>query len=501
MKSKNVIKPAISRRQLLKVMGVGAASISTGVASHVARAQSQGATDPKFLIVLAAQGGASLMDSFLAIRASEAGNNAASLNCFDDQLVTQVDGSPFRSVSLQGSIFDLPYSADQQSFVRKHHQNLMVVTQTGTSVNHAIAQKRSITGNDAWNGRTLQEAVAAQYGQDYLLANVNMASQGFLERGIDSSIPQFAYAEPISEATVWPLGLHGHKGVLNAPVKSKIDAARRLRNTVLDAQSPFAQTFQNSEKIRLWKAQREAQSALENQDLINKLNVLPHIDGVIPLRDYGLDESPDGAKVRQAFPNYLTDPLEAQAALAFLLLKNRVSVTVTISPSDSVLLRETNPPEVANLPLAFDYAHSDHRAAQAIMWNRVLGIADKLITLLSQEEYAAGQSFWDRSMIYMATDFGRDKVRPSNAQVWGTSHDLNNGYAIVSPMVNGGKILGGIDSSTGLTYGFDPEDPQGIPRPGTNMTEAQIYAGILHALSIDTSGSGLADMRAMRRNS
>jgi hypothetical protein len=31
------------------------------------------------------------------------------------------------------------------------------------------------------------------------------------------------------------------------------------------------------------------------------------------------------------------------------------------------------------------------------------------------------------------------------------------------------------------------------------MEERQIYAGILHALGVPTEGSGLPDMRAMRR--
>jgi hypothetical protein len=49
-----------------------------------------------------------------------------------------------------------------------------------------------------------------------------------------------------------------------------------------------------------------------------------------------------------------------------------------------------------------------------------------------------------------------------------------------------------------MTYGFDPET--GRPDPGRNMVEKEVYSGIAHALGIDTAGSGLPDMRAMRRN-
>ena len=136
--------------------------------------------------------------------------------------------------------------------------------------------------------------------------------------------------------------------------------------------------------------------------------------------------------------------------LAFLLIKNRVSAAVTISPSFNVLLN-TSPPSLTNPPLAFDFSHQSHRDAQAVMWQRILGIADRLVELLKAEEFEAGESLWDRSMIYFASDFGRTKRRPTNSETFGTSHNLNNGYAILSPLVNGNTVLGGVDPTTGLT--------------------------------------------------
>jgi hypothetical protein len=55
------------------------------------------------------------------------------------------------------------------------------------------------------------------------------------------------------------------------------------------------------------------------------------------------------------------------------------------------------------------------------MWARIMSTVDKLISLLKSEPFDAGssESLWDRTMIYVATDFGRTRSRPDNAmQFW-----------------------------------------------------------------------------------
>ncbi len=494
----------LNRRQILKSLAMCSAGGGSGLATLLAarRGVAQDTPKPKFLIVVAGAGGASLIDSFLAIRTSEAGPNGPNINTYQDSEVATIADSPFRAVNLSrnavGAI-PIPFSSNQSAFVSKHKNDLMVVTQTGTSVNHTIAQKRSLTGNDAWGGRTLQEAVAAYYGAGAPIPNVNMAAGGYLEPGIDRTLPPYARSEPVGQAALWPLSLDGRRGFKGAPSEDVLALARKVRDEKLEPESSFVKTFNKSSRLELWRAQRAQQPNLQSLDLITKLNVFPDAPPQLPLSEYGLEQSPDGAAVLQAFPNLLTDPLEAQAALAFLLLKNRVSVTVTIAPSFNVLLDlDGFPPQVTNPPLAFDFSHQSHRAAQAVMWGRILGMADRLSDLLKSTEFEAGESFWDRTMIYFASDFGRTKRRPSNADDFGSSHDLNNGYAILSPLANGNQVLGGVDPTTALTYGFDPTT--GAPDPGRTMKEMEIYAGILHALGVDTSGSGLPDMRPMRKN-
>lgn len=493
----------LNRRQLMKSLSICAAGGATGLGSLLAAKRGYAQEKkPKFLIVVGCAGGGSIIDSFLAIRQSEAGPAAPGINCFPDSEVKSIDDSPLRAVDLSRSsvgAIPFPFSANQSNFRNKHKADIMVVTQTGTSVNHTIAQKRALTGNEAWNGRTLMEAVAAEYGAGFPLPNVNMGNDGYIQHGTDRTLPQWAFNEPVANAALWPLSLDGSKGLKDQPPRDRLDLARAMRDQKLDPESTFYRTFNKSERLQLWKQQKMSQGQLETLDLITKLNIYPNLPPSIPLEEYGLSESPDGQKVRQAFPSFATDPLEAQAALAFLLIKNRVSVAVTIAPSFNALL-DTARFRLVNPPLAFDFSHNAHRAAQAVMWSRLLGISDKLIDLLKAEEFENGESFWDRTMIYFATEFGRSKKRPNNSDDFGTSHDLNNGFVILSPMANGNKILGGVDPTTAMTYGFDPEDPQAAPRPGTVMEEKFVYAGILHALGVDTSGSSLPDSRAFRKN-
>jgi hypothetical protein len=490
----------LSRRKLLEafsVLGATGAANLPGIGRGRGAALAAEEKKPKFLIVLAATGGASIIDSFLAVRASEC-SSAATLNTFPDALVNQV--GPFRAVKHQAAtIGEIPFpvATDQTAFVTKHQQEMLVATCIGTSVNHAIAQKRALTGNAAWKGRTLQECVALEYGAAFPLPNVNMGFGGYLERGSDDALPARCYAEAVSQALVWPLGLDGARGIAGAPDRELLALARRLRDEKLDPQSIFARTFAGSTRLKRWTEQRiQGQQTIEACDLISKLNILP--DGpAFPLTSFGLGSSAQGPALRAKFPNYLIDPLEAQAALAFLLLKHRVSCAVTLSPSFNVVVETSK--SLANLPLAFDFSHQDHRSGQAFMWSKTLALADRLIDLLKAEPFdAAGESLWDRTLIYVATDFGRTRSRPANATAFSTGHDMNNGFLLLSPLTKGGTVLGGVDASTTLVHGFDPET--GAPEPDKRLSnESDVFAGLVHALSIDTAGSGLPDAKAFRK--
>ena len=494
-----------SRRALLGGgFGLGA---MMAAAPFAARAQAAaGGPPPRFLIVLSAFGGANLVDSFMAVRESES-PNAKTLNAYPDSLVQSI--GDFRAIDLKSkSIGVIPasFTANQSNFVKKHGNDMMVVTRTGTSVNHFVGQQRSINGNAAWKGRTLQEAVAQTYGQGHPIPNVHLVNgTGFTEHGTDKSIPAYAFGERAPSPNLWPLSLDGYKGVSGAPQRDLFEAARRLRNEQLDPGSDFVKTFGQSEKIKHWRGLREdSLRGVEAQDLITKLMLFPDSPRM-PLVANGLKGSDLGQKVRDAFPNYDFDPLESQAALAFLLLRYGVSVTVTLGPEGAAVFKKgvtlqqggLGEGDIVNTPISFDFSHQANREVQAVMWDRILKTADRLITLLKSEEYADGKSYWDHSMIYVASEFGRTRKRPDNAMTFGTGHELNNGALIISPLANGGRVLGGVDPETLMTYGFDPAT--GRPEPGRTMTEPEIYGGIVQALGIPTPGAGLTDMRSMRK--
>jgi len=458
----------------------------------------------RFLIVLGMFGGASIIDSFLPFTHTEAGAAAATVNCFPEANVIQPNGSNIRCVDWSGNLFG-PYQSNLSAFLQKHHHDMLVATTTGTSVNHTVAQKRACTGNGAWAGRTLQEAVAYEFGADCPLPNVNMSSMGYAQHGDDLSLPSYAYFEPVSLPTSWPLALDGSRGVkvtdggqvIDGPDPQLIQLARELRNERLDPESSFFTTFQLSHKLQRWKDQRNVVvPKIEQADLITKLNMLTE-GSDWPLSAHDLASSPDAAVVQAAFPRFDHDPLEAQAALAYLLIKNRVTASVTIGPNFNLVLGDQSlgEPLMLNPPLSFDNSHTQHRDTQAVMWQRTLDIIDSLIDLLSNVEVEPGVSFWDRTMIYCATDFGRSKGRKNSSVTGGSGHDLNNGVLAISPMVKGNTVLGGVDFNTGMTYGFDPVT--GAPDVNVEMSEGQIFSGLAQAIGLDTSGAGLDDVSAM----
>jgi hypothetical protein len=470
-----------SRRSLLKTMATGVALAGTSrlFAPRTVRAQGMDRGDKKFLFVVAAAGGGSLLDSFLPIAESES-PNAQSIITYPDADIATVGNLRCVQRRTAPNLFSLRIDGHLQTFLENHGADTAILTQESTSVNHAVAQKRSMTGGGIHQGKTLLEAAAIRHGQGLLLPAVNMCESGYLEPGDDVTVPDSARAVAVADAVRFAFAADGNKGLLGVPQRSLIGRMRRVR-AEMETQSVFGHTFKNAPLRSGYIDKRDNLAPqLEAIDAINKLTMVRDAE-TTPLSAYGLTSSIDEPALRARFPALQTDPLQAQAALAFLLVKNGLSCAVAISPSFNPLLT-INP----NPPIAFDFSHTNHMVTQYAMWSRIMRVTDGLIGLLKETLLVDGDpsqgTLWDRSVVYVATDFGRDKTRPDAATEFGTGHHLNNGNVIVSPLVRGNRVYGGMDSSTGFTYGFDRTS--GAAVPGALMNEGDIYSAVAHALDV-----------------
>ena len=461
-------------------------------------AYAAGGTDKRFLITVGLTGGASIIDSLLGVREEESANGAL-INAFPAGQINDV--GPFSCVDLSAAGLNLigtPANFNHGQFAQAHLADLMVTTVQNTSVNHVLAQKRAINGNAAWGGRTLQEMVALTYGADCPVPNANMASFGFLEPGADTSMPAYVYPESIGNPRFWSLGLDPIRGLRNAPDSQIIELAAKLRSERLDPESVFWKTFRKSKAIQKWMQQRGAtRDQIRTLDLITKLTIIPDRSPEFPLAEYGLEQTPDGQKILEAFPLLEQDSLHAQAALGYLLIKYGVSVSVTLSPGFNPEFFDVpgGGTFLTTPPLAYDFSHGAHRITQNFMWGRAFDVCDKMITLLKQDEFEdTGESLYDRALFYGATDFGRTKLRAAPVN-FGTGHDLNNGAFMVCAKGKAG-LYGGVNPDTAMTYGFNLQT--GAPDPGRSTTETEMFAGILQLLGIDTTSVGLPDVAAFR---
>jgi hypothetical protein len=471
-----------NRRQFIQAAATGAAALSCP--SLLARSRStKRAADPgRLLIVIAAAGGASIVDSFLPVVAS---SDNASIRSYKPEQIDGVEGSPFRAVKKVDYSVGVPVGNDYAmvDFIKRHAADMAVLPFTCSSVNHLIAAQRSLNGNGVNKGRTLMEAVAAQYGADKLLPNINMSFSGYALDGTDASLPTFAKAEQVADALLFPLALHREQVIADRTNHELLEAARVVRGE-LEQLQPHAKTMQNLSPLREFLSFRQKLPQIEAAQLLEALSLLDlaRFNEMGTLRD---ERNALLTKVRETFPKFLSDPLEAQAAMAFLLLRYGVSCTVTLGLDNLVRFENTGSGRImSNLPLGFDWSHNSHQGTQNTMWRRLLSVMDRLIQLLKNEDHLGvpeNGRMWSRSFMYVATEFGRDRSRTG-----GSGHDLNNGAVMLSPMLKGNKVYGGVDPKTGYTFGC--ELASGEPKPGLQLNEGDIHHVILQALGIPAPG-------------
>jgi len=474
-----------SRRSFMRWGAAAAAAAALPLSFTLRRAKAQPRADQKFLFVITATGGGSIIDSFLPVAQSTSPDRerAQSLVVYPDAAIEQPAGSEIRVLrNLRApGLFQSDY--DTTELVRKHHRDMCVVTVEGTSVNHVVAQKRAITGAGIDGGRTLMEAMAMHQGEGLLLPNCNMGSGGYAEPGSRPDVPAAARSEVIADPALYAVATHGFAGLPRAPGAAAVAQARGVREQ-LDERSAFAQRHAGSAlRRRFLSLRRDVMPRLESEDLIHRLLLIQSSEG-LPLEDYGLGltaaQNAELTRLLEIFPRLGEDSLQAQAALGFLLARNGTTSAVTMGPSFAPNFLDDG--TIPDTPIAFDFSHNDHVSSQNVMWSRLSMMIDGLVTLLKEAPHGDG-SMWDRSLIYVATDFGRSKNRPRGSLTFSSGHHLNNGNLLLSPLLRGNRVYGGVDPSTCLTYGFDPLT--GDPEPETVMREGHLYSLVCQAMGID----------------
>jgi hypothetical protein len=480
--------PRFNRRRLLQM---AAAAGGVGLASTLLSSRARG-DDPapvppeerKLLFVFCAYGGASIIDSFMPIVDTDVGDTdvAATLNVFPESLIDQRLGSNIRTVKLLDSYsYYAKPSFQMTDFLAHHGDDVVVMAHEVSSVNHTVGQQRSLSGAGIDRGRTIMESTAMRYGIGMPLPSCNMASDGYLRHGADPSVPAEARHELITTPLLFAAGTHGYKAIDGAPDGAGIERARAVRAD-LDRSSVFGKTFQNDDRLVKYLHGRETVlPGLEKASLIDKLLLLDRskLDAKFGIGSDSLVES-----LRAVLPNMESDKIQAQVALGFLMSYHGVSTSVTMGFDTNPVVDQSG--AITGAPIAFDFSHNLHRIVQSMMWSRATSMLDTLITLLKTHDYMGDPSLgkmWDRSLVYVATEFGRDKKRPSGADSWGTSHHLNNGSVMISPLLKGNAVYGGVDPTTGLTYGFDPTT--GKPDKNVIYKEGDVYSVIAGALGLD----------------
>jgi len=475
-----MIERKIPRRQLIKA---GVASGLTFMTRPTFGWTESKAIDrsgqPPLLFTFCANGGASIVDAFLPARRNSSNRD---LNAYEDSMLDSIDESPIRCVKNIPYAIQLPVGPDliMKNFLRRHYRDMLVVTQQGTSVNHLIGAQRSLNGNGINSGRTLAEAYAARYGQHFLLPNINMAIGGYVESGSDATLPVMARQEVVADASLFAFSIHGYLGMKDQVDSDLVAAARQVRDRLENqASSPFL--FRQSQTVQNFLQLRQQMSALESSNLFELLLLIDQAR-LGRSNNLRLPKNQFIEKILAVFPDVFTNPFHAKISLSYLLARYGISGAITMSMSDNILFNSDSPPtRIVNLPLGFDWSHTDHRGAQNTMWRALLEGIDGLIRLLqsdSGQDGGEGASLWDRSLVYVATEFGRTRRLER-----GSGHDLNNGNLLLSPRLQGNQILGGINSYNLATYGFDPIT--GEERPGVTMDEGDTYSLICEALEID----------------
>lgn len=467
-------KKKFNRRDLIKGAGLTTAALpflssNSGV--------SQATDTERYFFIICANGGASIIDSFLPVEGDESSGRSVHAQSF----IAQPNGSNIRCVKPRGHKLEgrIPLGPDYslETFLSRHGADTAVVSHGVSSVTHQIGQQRSLNGDGVNGGKTIAEAFCEVYGKNMMVANANMGEGGFSLPGFAAETLSYASPEPIMDPYSFAFTMSLSEG-FEKPINSSLMASIRAVRDRFDKSSHLSKKKLVGDYL---ERRQDVAKRLENGDYLQSLLLLEKSAG--SLSKFGLTSSKELTSLLGSFPRLATDQFQAQAGLAYLLAKNGLSSSVTIDIGTNPVIGGSDQ-RLLTAPIGFDWSHRDHKGAQNGMWSRVMETADGLITLLKNtpSRTDAQTSMWDKSLVYVATDFGRTK-RISGG---GSGHDLNNGSVLISPLLRGNSVYGSVDASTQMTQGFDLST--GAPTTDNLIREKHIYSLISQAFEIDFDG-------------
>jgi hypothetical protein len=425
-----------------------------------------GLGEPQLLLIVVANGGASMIDCFLPIESTSSNTD---IYTYSNSLIENVTGSNFKCVkSLDtSSSLGLPDpNFEMKTFLLNHSSDMALISQDTSSVNHHVAAQRVLNGDGFYRGTKITELNSNAHGANFSLANINLAGGGFGVAGGNEGLIDYAKALRVATAPSVAFSTHRFKGIDYGISESNVKLARLIRNK-LEQKAQGILLWKDHENLERWLRYRENVKGFEDSNIIDQLLFLERVgadNSNIPVL-----QTPFLNKLKAAFPNLLTDPYESQAAIAFLLFRNGLSNSVTID---------------MNLGLGFDQSHQFHTEAQNYMWRRTLKTLDALLTLFKTEYYMGDPkkgTIWNRLVTYVPTEFGRDKNKKQ-----GSGHNLNNAHLLLSPKIKGNRLYGSLNETTGHISGFDLRT--GKPDPSKKISEKHMYSIIASALEIPFPG-------------
>ena len=431
----------VDRRKFLGWSGIATCSLLAPVTGFAA---SLGGGRRRCVLV-GAPGGASFLDSFMAIR--DTGHSRYSrINAWHPSLMSlPVSRYPFTSVecwAVAGGHTTYNLSA-QTSLVTRFGREMVVATQQARSLEHVEAQQQVLRG----------------------------------------SVTGPSFMDEVGRTSSTPFG-HIHLLEKKGGFQLASDDTSSAGLNLLLTPSEIAALKDDPEISALGRALYDPRLSMRHRgEALARAGDLERIAKAFLLF---WEEVPSGADPAEAafaelgnrlLPDWANHPLMQQALVASMMIRYDLASALTLSPVVWGVERPHVGPEIRS---AFDGSHRAHRATQAVLWSEISSVLLGLRVLLETCTTARG-SLAAETLLLVASEFGRSDVRPRGAAEWSSYHAADSAVLAIAPFLRGGRLLGDHPRRQ-ARMGWDPAT--GSALPGVVNTTTHVADSVLGALGM-----------------